>query len=345
MIPITYLRSSGYGSHDMCEMKYFAEYILGWRGLAGKAADKGTVVHKVLEVYANCKKAHQNGESAFYDDELIHSFPASPSTEDSLDITTRSFDHYSKASSYLGWTKADFKECLKLVHKVLDTKFDPRNLTIVDAEPFFDISFDDDWAKYKYGDLEGQFAIKGTIDLITQVTPTTYEICDYKTGKRMNWATGEEYTYEKLFSNPQLRMYHYAAHKLYPNVDNILVTIHYIKDGGPFTIPLTRSDIPDTIEMIRSKFRKIQQTIKPRVTRSWKCTKFCHYGKTTFEGTSVKPIIETRSGQVCPMGTCMTKCEQLRYCFQHRGLDTIIANMSEPNYQLTKYNDPGKVEK
>ena len=56
---ITYLRSSSYGCHDMCPMKYFLEYNLGWRGPSNIKAEKGTVVHKVLEILAIIKLKQQ----------------------------------------------------------------------------------------------------------------------------------------------------------------------------------------------------------------------------------------------------------------------------------------------
>jgi len=343
-IPITYLRSSGYGSHDMCEMKYFGEYILGLSGPSNMAADKGTIVHKVMETFSNAKKANQNGKKSFRDDDLgiTATIDTDPET-----LTSCAFDYFSKAFSHHNWSKKDYDFCINSVNKVLGTQFDPRTMTIVDAEPFFDIEFPDKWATYSYElggkKVEGQFAIKGTIDTITQVTPETYEIVDWKTGLRKNWATGEEYTHESLFSNAQLRMYHYATHLLYPHVDNVFVTIHYINHGGPFTIPFTREDIPDTIDMLRNKFQKIRDTAWPKVTRSWKCKGFCYFGKSTFEDTNVKPLIEKRAGQVCPCGTKMTKCEQLRYCFKHRSMPTIIEHMSKPGYSVTDYQAPGAV--
>jgi len=49
-------------------MKWFLEYNLGWRGPTNTKAEKGTVVHKVLEVLAIIKKMQQNGRKRFDDD-------------------------------------------------------------------------------------------------------------------------------------------------------------------------------------------------------------------------------------------------------------------------------------
>ena len=53
----------------MCEQQFFAEYVLGWRGLSGQKADKGTIFHKVMEILAVIKKANQDNIS-FIDDEF-----------------------------------------------------------------------------------------------------------------------------------------------------------------------------------------------------------------------------------------------------------------------------------
>ena len=69
-IPIVYFRSSSFNCHRMCPMQYYMEYGLGWRGTSGKKADKGTIVHKVLELTALCKKALQDGDKVFKDHEI-----------------------------------------------------------------------------------------------------------------------------------------------------------------------------------------------------------------------------------------------------------------------------------
>ena len=52
----------------MCEQQYYLEYVLGWRGPSNKKADKGTIVHKVLELLAMIKKAEQDKIESISDD-------------------------------------------------------------------------------------------------------------------------------------------------------------------------------------------------------------------------------------------------------------------------------------
>ena len=67
-IIVTYFRSSSYNTHSMCEQQYFLEYVLGWRGPSGQKADKGTIVHKVLEILAVIKKSQQDDILKISDD-------------------------------------------------------------------------------------------------------------------------------------------------------------------------------------------------------------------------------------------------------------------------------------
>ena len=68
MIPIVYFRSSSFNCHRFCPMQYYLEYTLGWRGKSGQKADKGTIVHKALEICAVCKKGAQDGKKNITDD-------------------------------------------------------------------------------------------------------------------------------------------------------------------------------------------------------------------------------------------------------------------------------------
>ena len=68
------------------------------------------------------------------------------------------------------------------------------------------------------------------------------EVIDWKTGRRLNWATGEEKTYEKLLEDPQLLLYNYAISKLFPEYEQAIMTIYYIRDGGPFSMCFDKPD-------------------------------------------------------------------------------------------------------
>lgn len=332
----------------MCEQQYLFDYVLGYRSPSNKKADKGTIVHKVLEILAFIKYHQQQNDPVFTDD-IIGEIDVNNYDLDG--IIDSVYTYYTSAFTHHEWTKTDHRDCKNWTYKAInyaDGMFDPRNKNILYPEQQFDIVIDKPWAKYKYetsnGTLEGNLAIKGTIDLITKPNDNTLEIIDWKTGKRLNWATGEEKTQEKLEKDPQLMIYYYAAQKLYPEIENCIVTIFFINDGGPFSMTFDKKDIYKTEQLLKDKFKKIQTTLKPRLNKTWKCTKLCHYGKTTFENTNIQPITEYRDGQVCAIGNFMTKCEQVAHDISVKGYQNTVDEYTVSGYNVGHYKAPGSTE-
>jgi hypothetical protein len=95
--------------------------------------------------------------------------------------------------------------------------------------------------------------------------------------------------------------------------------------------------------MLRKKFEIIKACKVPKLNKTWKCTKFCHHGKNTFEGTNVKPIIEFRDGQVCAKGQTMTQCEQLKFEVERKGIDRVTKEYSAEGFSLSNYANPGEI--
>jgi len=338
---ITYLRSSSYGTHSMCEQQYFIEYNLGIRSPSNQKADKGTIVHKVMEILADISLATQKGNLHINDDICGEINVLDYDLNSIIDIV---YEYYTSRFTHHNWKPLDLKHCRKWVEKAITVQngnFDPRNQKIIQPEQRFDIEIKKPWAYYKYSeDMEGYLSIKGTIDLIAQPNENTIEIIDYKTGRRLDWATGEEKTFGKLQKDPQLRMYHYAASVLYPDIEHIIVSIYFINDGGIFSMCYHKEDLFETENMIRRKFETIKNCKKPRLNKSWKCTKLCHFGKNFFP----EPVIEYRDHQLCDKGTPMTMCEQIRHAIQVAGMDATVDKYTAPGYNVGKYKAPGSVE-
>lgn len=346
---ITYFRSSSYNAHSMCEQQYFIEYVLGWRGPSNKKADKGTIVHKILEILAVIKKAQQDSLTVAEDD-IIGNIDINNYSLDT--IINQIYDHYSSVNTHHEWFDKDRDDCYNWVYKTLkfnNGMFDPRQRDIVCPEQHFDFVIKEPWAKYSYntpeGKLEGYLGLKGTIDLITKVDDNFYEIIDWKTGRRLNWATGKEKTQECLEKDPQLRIYHYAASHLYPDIENIMISINFINDGGPFSICFNKSDLRDTETMLKDKFEIIKRTRQPRLHKTWMCSKLCHFGKTTFQDTIIPTMIEYRDGQVCSKDSHMTKCEQIKHDIELKGIDNVVEEYKHPNHSFGHYQAPGQTQK
>ena len=300
----TYIRSSSYNNYEYCQMQYYLTYVLGYRSESGKKAQLGTVVHKVMEVLAKLKKEQQDNpkvKSVTIDDDAVGEIKCTVKalyTKAFVDkLLKLSYDSYTSSCVH-SYTPADMKFCRELVDAAIaynDGQFDPRNRKIVQAEPHFDIPIDADWAKYEFVNQEGkkikgQLAIKGTIDLVTEVDDGIIEVIDWKTGRRLNWATGEEKTYEKLCEDPQLLLYNYAISKLFPGYEQAIMSIFFIRDGGPFSMCFDETDQSKFLNMLEKRFKAIGRNDFPQPCspnrKNFKCTKLCHFYKNNWPGTN-----------------------------------------------------------
>ena len=185
-------------------------YVLGYQSKSGKKADMGTMVHKVMEVLAGLKKYEQDKPKVKFlkvDDDAIGKFKCRKEELHTDDLVNQlidlSIDSYAKNSPHK-FTSKDRQEIATTAWCFLthgDKQFDPRLRDIHYPEPHFDIPIEEDWAKFEYernGEIvQGQLAIKGTIDLVTKISDDTIEVIDWKTGRRMDWATGEVKDYKK----------------------------------------------------------------------------------------------------------------------------------------------------
>lgn len=315
---VTYLRSSSYSAWDWCPHRFYLEYTLGLKFPAGQAADRGNIFHKALELLARKKLAAQQGTKVFRDEETGREFVADGfDPEQAIDYGWWLYTQHKPTTHR--WAPADFRDCRKWMYDVLEFnggQFSPLKRHVLAPEQFFDIEIREPWARYAY-DLpdgtraEGNLSIKGTVDLVTLANPRTVEYIDWKSGARKDWATEKEKTPEKLRDDPQLRMYHYALAKLYPKVPFIVMSIYFVKDGGPFSFCFDRGDLKKTEEMLRRRFDAIRNTDRPRLTRTWKCSKLCPYGKIKQPGTD-KLICEHFRDELVSLGMDRVNQKYLR---------------------------------
>ena len=339
----TYFRSSSLNNWKYCQLQYFMTYVLGHYSPSGKKADLGTITHAVFETLAICKKRTQAkklktmkitqeplgdfsfSESELYTDAFVYS------------VLNKSFDYYKSNCTHNSFTSKDYDFCEKMVWDTLsynNGQFDPRNRTIVDTEPHFDIPINEPWAKFSFegpdGPIEGNLAIKGTIDLITELPDRTIEVIDWKTGQRLDWATGERKDYDKLMKDTQLLLYHYAISKIYPKYSNIIMSIFFCRDGGPFTLAFDESDMKEFLETLKKTFQEITRNKFPKPVSdnrsSFKCQKLCHYYKTNWPETNE------------------TMCNYIEDQIYTIGIDETVKTCSRPGFVIGTYKDPGAVE-
>ncbi len=279
---MTFIRSSMLGCYDLCQHKFFIEYGIGIKGGENRSATIGNIVHKVLELLAKRKLAEQNGYAIFEDDLLgtVYSAQCEP-----FHLTELIFSCMGE-----GLIESDHKECIDLVKKAItfnNGTYDPRNCNIIQPECSFDFEIKKPWAKYSYetpkGQLEGYLSLKGTVDLVIKHDENTYEIRDYKTGRKWDWAKNKEKTEESLQQDQQLRLYHYAACHIFPDIETILFTIYFIRSQEPFLISFDRKDLPETEKFLEKKYKQILANEKPRlIAPSFKC-RFCQFSKNEYK--------------------------------------------------------------
>jgi hypothetical protein len=284
--------------------------------IAGKAADKGNIVHKALELLAHKKLALQEGRDSFTDEEVGTFKVDDLDPDNSIEIAYHSYA--GKESPHI-WEQSDFDICRKWLWDALlwrDGMFSPLKREIVAPEQKFEFIIDEPWAAYDYAlpngkRLAGQLGIKGTLDLLVRQGTKDLELIDWKTGAKKNWATFKNKDYDSLIEDPQLRLYHYAAKRLYPQYENVFVTIFYIQDGGPDSLCFTDKDLVATEEMLKKRFNTIRNNVKPRrVYPSRKCN-WCHYAKVDVNNTPVEDYK-------------VSVCNQIYQETQSLGLDRVV---------------------
>ena len=249
------------------------------------------------------------------------------------ELISKAYLHYSSED----WAPVDRKDCANWAWMALeshDGEFDPRKRKIVDAEPHFNIPIEREWANYKYemedGELiaEGQLGIKGTIDLITEVDDGIIEIIDWKTGQRYDWAKGKEKTYKDLQRDFQLLLYYYAARHLYPDAHTIIITIVFVRDGGPFTMCFDDEEIAHTEALIENRFEEIQHCLYPEMVdptqRDFRCSKICDYYK-----------------MPAPNGKG-NFCKFINEQVYEIGIDKVVQQYKNPDFHIDTYNAPGE---
>lgn len=303
---IKYLRSSSITTYQDCQFKYFLEYILGLPSPSGKKAMLGTIVHHVLELMAKASKVSNMGKS-----------------RDPVYLLEICWERYTKEDTAFELTDADRRFCKRTIDKVVESAYNPLGLKVIDIEKQFRLPVLSGGFDYTFYDvLSGEISagngeLRGTMDLVTELDKDTIEIIDWKTGRRNCWVTGKLKDYDYLFNNDiQLRMYDLASYILYPQYKHRLLTMHYVNQGGPFTLTFDDNERNRTLEILKDHFNCILSNHQPsrikeeRRKSSWKCNKVCSFGK-----------------EKASNGNCW--CDNIFYYLVHNGIDKTILKVDE----------------
>jgi hypothetical protein len=309
------------------------KYVLGLDDPSGRAAIKGTIVHKVMEVLGNVKKCVQDGVDVCEDKALgnINIDLAMTSDEYIAELLQKSFAYYTDPSRSIHHHKlTEERECLQWVFKALsnsDGIFDPRKRDIIAVEPYFEIELDYPWATYDYGDgSKGQLVLKGTIDLVTKTGENRGEVIDWKTGGQKDWAKGIDKNFFTLLRDTQLMIYHYALTQKYPDINHWAMTMNYINKDGAHTMPYGPKELVKTEQMLKRQFERIQQTTRPQLKplERFFCSRVCTFGKDMSKKDPTKTI-----------------CQYTHDKLLKHGMQKVIAEDTKPGFSIDYYHDPG----
>lgn len=260
------LRCSSIMAWQDCQFKWYLHNNCGIESVAGKKANLGTCVHQVLELMAKAKKIGRHTKpSKFNDPKYL------------LDIAWNQMVKNNPDD----YTHEDYDFCWQQISNVLESQFHPFKLNIIDVEKQFELRIERDG-------FDG-LLFRGTVDLVTQPDPndnTIIELCDYKTGQRTSWTTGEVKEYEDLQDDIQLRGYNLAIRYIYKPTEVVLFSINFTRDGGVFTVPFGAAEAEETLEEIRRVYNEIITTDVPkrliddkrRSREFFKCKYVCQFG-------------------------------------------------------------------
>lgn len=243
------MSASAYDCYTFCQFKYLLSTVLGIEDISGPSAALGKAAHSVLEEISKAKIAKQ----------------------EMPDYKTL---WQKEVSNILCKVEASkIKQIQKgLFDFIENSVYTPYKANTTAVEKYFRI---------KLEVKDAVFNIAGLVDRIDVIDDKTIEILDYKTGQRKTFMSNEKEKKDSisLYDDIQPRLYYLAAKTLYPSFENLLVTMIYLTDGGPFTVPLDKSSIEPTKELLYKRFLEIKENNDPQKNVGWWCQKMCSYGK------------------------------------------------------------------
>lgn len=327
MYELTKISYSAISTFKSCETDYFCKYILNLPQRQKSSTMIGTGVHKVLECLCAIEKQKKEGvKRPLVVDQYAGKVYKNTPLETIID---RVYDKMVELTPKVTWKKKDRTKYLKLVDIGLNSKNSPYQYDILDVEKYFLLKLDGyPWAKI--GD-DSYLSISGVIDVLYTDNNKQCCVLDYKTGKpKYDWNTGKTMTYTDFTQNIQLCMYYFALRKLMPDVQPIL-KLWYLQSDEVVTLFFDDSVFSYVERFLEESYQKIKNLKKPRQNRSWKCSKFCCWGKQKFSDIdkSNLSISNQVDNFITKQGEEMTVCEAIHAFMKFRTIEEIVTNCKE----------------
>lgn len=259
------LSASAINSYDWCPHQFTLSYALNIKTSPGEAALFGSVYHSIMEVLARSKL-----EETWTDKILGEITPKIISYVDLHNLVDFTYSKYQEKNPQL--SNKGLKKCHDWVDKSMHAGYDPRMKDIISTEKWFEI------------EIEG-VQLRGVIDLVTRENESTYRILDYKTGSDYDFIKKVKKDYDYLNKDVQLRLYHYAAHQLFPEVEDVLISIYFVNLGKSFEFAFSREDTYKVELFIKKKLARLEQITVPKLNITPAC-KFCPFSTLPYGGQS-----------------------------------------------------------
>lgn len=127
----------------------------------------------------------------------------------------------------------------------------PWNFTVVDLEAHFEVVLNDE----KYPE-RGMHILSGKIDRIDKIGDDSFEIIDYKTGKRLP-------SQKDVDIDLQLSVYTLGVKNKWPHIDiaNVRASLYFLKHGEKLSSSRTKEGIEKTKEYVLKTVNEIEKKI------------------------------------------------------------------------------------
>lgn len=230
-------------TYIQCPQKYKFQEIEKIRAPKSKEAIFGTAVHNTL------KFMFQSDPLFPTLDEVIAHFRKHWPARETWNLESKN-DPLKRS-----WAEEDERiwkeEGIRMLKKFYERNA-PWNYTIVDLETRFEIMFADE----KTGETH---VIAGIIDRIDKLSDGTYEIVDYKTGRKMP-------PQATLNHDLQLSLYGLALQTRWPRLtaDDIKLSLYFLKHGEKLSAAPTQESQEKTKKHITATIRDIQERIRAK---------------------------------------------------------------------------------
>ena len=125
-------------------------------------------------------------------------------------------------------------------------------------------------------------------------------------------------------------LYYWAISKLFPEYKHKIVTILFLRDGGPYSMCFEDDVIAKTEKIIKEHFDTVLADEKPKPINKFRsdfrCVRLCHFYKNNFPGTDTM------------------FCKHVENQVDLYGIEDATKKLRKPGFAINTYVSPGTIE-